>query len=287
MLVLNAGDWLVGAKMGWVSLWNALIQLSFYLIVVWLLMRWKGIREALEAKVRERTRDLSIEIAARRKLEQEVLKISEREQRRIGYDLHDILCQHLAATALAGKVLEEKLSVRSAAESTEADHVIRMIEKGMTIARDLARGLSPIPPGSGSLTSALEDLAARTTEHFRVDCRLTSDDLELVIDPARAIHLYRIAQEAVSNAIRHGKAKTITLTLSVLGARGLLSIQDDGTGMPTENPVRATGLGLLIMKARAEILSGHLDIHMESGQGITIICSFPINEENGFADDTR
>ena len=287
VLVLNAGDWLAGEKMGWTPLWNAVIQLALYLIVVWLLIRWKKLREALEAKVEDRTQDLIAEIAARRKLEEEILNISEREQRRIGYDLHDVLCQHLAATALAGKVLEERMAAGSAVAGREASHVVRMIEKGMTIARDLARGLSPIPTGSGNVTSALEELAARTSEHFRVDCTMKSDDPELAFDPSRASHLYRIAQEAVSNAIRHGKAKAITLTLSVIGERGLLSIEDDGAGMRTEEPEQAGGLGLLIMKSRAEILGGHLDIHMESGQGITIICSFPINKEVGSSDDTR
>jgi len=287
VLVLNVGDWLAGERMGWAPIWNALIQLALYLIVVWLLIRWKKLREALEAKVEDRTQDLIAEIAARRKLEGELLNISEREQRRIGYDLHDVLCQHLAATALAGKVLEEKMSSGSAVAGHEIARVIRMVEKGMTIARDMARGLSPIPTGSGNVTSALEELAGRTSEHFRVDCRMKSDDPELAFDPSRASHLYRIAQEAVSNAIRHGKAKTITLTLSVIGERGLLSIQDDGLGMQLERPEQAGGLGLLIMKARAEILSGHLDIHMESGEGITVICSFPINEEIDAVDDTR
>jgi signal transduction histidine kinase len=104
---LNASDLLAGQRAGpgLLLVWNALIQLFFYLIVIWLLMRWKGLHEALEAGVRERTRDLTAEIAVREELESKILTISEREQRRIGCNLHDVLCQHLAATALAAKVL--------------------------------------------------------------------------------------------------------------------------------------------------------------------------------------
>jgi len=126
---------------GFYPVWNALIQLCLYLIVVWLLMRWKGLREALEGRVRERTADLTAEIAAREELESKILIISEREQRRIGCDMHDLLCQHLAATALAPKVLEEKMAGQA---SAEAGNVVSMIEHGIAVARDMARGLTKI-----------------------------------------------------------------------------------------------------------------------------------------------
>ena len=180
-----------------------MIQLFFYLIVIWLLMRWKGLREVLEARVRERTRDLTAEIAAREELESKILTISEREQRRIGCDLHDVLCQHLAATALAAKVLEEKIAGPA---SAEAGNVVSMVENGISVARDIARGLTLVPSGNDNLSVALEELAAKTREHFNVECLLRSGDSQLALDDFRAIHLYRIAQEAISNAIRHGKA---------------------------------------------------------------------------------
>ncbi len=168
---LNAGDFLAGQRIqsGPLWAWNALIQFSFYLIVIWLLMRWKGLHETLEATVHERTRDLMAEIAAREEVESKLLTISEREQRRIGCDLHDVLCQQLAATALAAKVLQER---SSGAAAVEAGNVVRMVEDGMTIAREMARGLTLVLSGNDNLSVALEELAARTQEHFKVECLL-------------------------------------------------------------------------------------------------------------------
>ncbi len=163
---LNVSDLLAGQRIepGLLPIWNALIQLSFYLIVIWLLMRWKGLREVLEARVRERTHDLTVEIAAREELESKILTISEREQRRIGCDLHDVLCQHFAATALAAKVLEEKIAGPA---SAEAGNVVSMIENGISIARDIARGLTLVPSGNDNLSVALEELAAQDAGAFQ------------------------------------------------------------------------------------------------------------------------
>ena len=274
---LNVSDLLAGQRIepGLLPIWNALIQLSFYLIVIWLLMRWKGLREVLEARVRERTHDLTVEIAAREELESKILTISEREQRRIGCDLHDVLCQHFAATALAAKVLEEKIAGPA---SAEAGNVVSMIENGISIARDIARGLTLVPSGNDNLSVALEELAAKTREHFNVECLLMSGDSRLALDDFRAIHLYRIAQEAISNAIRHGKADRLVVTISQVGERGILTVQDDGIGMP-DPPAPSFGMGLRIMRHRARMLGGQLDIYEEGARGVTISCSFPVNGE--------
>ena len=274
---LNVSDLLAGQRIepGLLPFWNALIQLFFYLIVIWLLMRWKGLREVLEARVRERTRDLTAEIAAREELESKILTISEREQRRIGCDLHDVLCQHLAATALAAKVLEEKIAGPA---SAEAGNVVGMVENGISIARDIARGLTLVPSGNDNLSVALEELTAKTREHFNVECLLRSGDSQLALDDFRAIHLYRIAQEAISNAIRHGKADRLIVTISQVGERGILTVQDDGSGMP-DDPTSSFGMGLRIMRHRARMIGGQLDIYEEEARGVTISCSFPVNGE--------
>jgi signal transduction histidine kinase len=251
---LNASDFLAGQRIqaGPLLVWNALIQVSFYLIVIWLLMRWKGLHETLETTVEERTRDLRAEIAAREEVESKILTISEREQQRIGCDLHDVLCQQLAATALAAKVLEER---SSGVAAIEAGNVVRMIEDGMNAAREMARGLTLVFSGNDNLTVALEELAARTQEHFKVECLLRSGDTSFSLDDFRTIHLYRIAQEAIGNAVRHGKAARLVITLSRLGDRGILTVQDDGSGMPEQQTV-STGMGLRIMRHRAQILGG-------------------------------
>ena len=283
VLSLNASDLLAGQRVepGLLLVWNALIQLLFYLIVIWLLMRWKGLHQTLEAGVRERTRDLTAEIAAREELESKILTISEREQRRIGCDLHDVLCQHLAATALAAKVLEERIAGSAA---VEAGHVVRMIENGMTIAREMARGLTLVLSGNDNLCVALEELVAKTREHFGIECLLSSGDARLSLDDFRAIHLYRIAQEAINNAIRHGKAARLIVTLSRVGDRGILTVQDDGSGMPDQQ-APSSGMGLRIMRHRSRMLGGQLDIYEEAARGVTISCSFPVNGELPSASD--
>lgn len=284
VLIIKAVDWLGGAKFGpgLAPLWNTLIQLALYLTVIWLLERWKALNSALETRVKERTQELDTEIAHRVQLEREILEITERERRRIGYDLHDILCQHLAATALAAKVLEEKLTSSAEDRSAEAAHIVSLTESGLTIARDISRGLSPIPVGEGNLRYALEDLASSTRDIFKVVCQLESDGPDLSLDFDRAIHLYRIAQEAVSNAIRHGGARHIILNISSLGNRGILTIQDDGKGMPETEDIPTSRMGLRIMRQRAEMLGGNLDILKEADRGITISCSFPMKGDSLF-----
>ena len=172
VLTLNASDLLAGQRVesGLLFIWNVLIQLFFYLIVIWLLMRWKSHHETLEAGVRERTRDLTAEIAAREQLERKILTISEREQRRIGCDLHDVLCQHLAATALAAKVLEERIAAPAA---VEAGHVVRMIENRHDHCPRNGTRAHTRSLGQRQSRVALEELAAKTREHFGVECVLS------------------------------------------------------------------------------------------------------------------
>jgi signal transduction histidine kinase len=151
-----------------------------------------------------------------------------------------------------------------------------MIENGMTIAREMARGLTLVLSGNDNLCVALEELAAKTSEHFGVECLLRSGDARLSLDDFRAIHLYRIAQEAINNAIRHGKAARLIVTLSRIGDRGILTVQDDGSGMPDQQ-APSSGMGLRIMRHRARMLGGQLDIYEEAATGVTISCSFPVN----------
>jgi len=136
-----AGDFAAGAHYPpFIAIWNSTILLTFYCIVVWLLASLRSLHNELEDRLRQRTRALTQEMAERERLEKEILEVSEREQRRIGRDLHDGLCQHLTGTALAGQVLREKLEARSAPEAADAGKIIGLVENGITMARDLARG---------------------------------------------------------------------------------------------------------------------------------------------------
>ena len=145
VIVSIGGDMAAGARYEhpFIPMWNALILLALYFIIVWLLTRLRSFQRELEAKVRHRTVALEREMSERRRLEEELLQISEREQRRIGHDLHDSLCQHLTATALAGQVLTERLGGKTLPEAADASRVVEMVEEGIDLARNLARGLVP------------------------------------------------------------------------------------------------------------------------------------------------
>jgi signal transduction histidine kinase len=252
--------------------WDAAIVLSFYLIVVWLLRCLRLIQDTLEQRVRERTVTLSTELAERKRLENEILVISEREQQRIGRDIHDSLCQHLTGTALAEQFLVEKLTARGASEVEDADRVVGLIEEAISMARGLAVGLSPIETEGEGLLTALGDLAAYFSTQFKVACRFTFEEPVLIIDSAVATQLYRIVQEAVHNAIRHGKARNIGIRLGQAGSLVTLTIRDDGSGLPGGVPP-SPGMGLRNMKYRASMIGGGLAL--DSGEpGAIVTCSF-------------
>lgn len=210
-----AGDLARGAHFSspFVPAWNAMILLTFYLVVVWLMTILRSFQRGLEERVQQRTAALQAEIAERESLARELLAISEREQRRIGHDLHDSICQHLTATALAGQVLEEKLAADHLPQSADARKVVEFVREGINLSRKLARGLHPPPMEAAGLMDALEEAAATTSELFKVSCRLEGDTPVFIHDAAAAGHLYRIAQEAVGNAITHGKAGNISIRL--------------------------------------------------------------------------
>ena len=213
------------------------------------------------------------EMAERQRLEEEILQISEREQRRIGHDLHDSLCQHLTATALAGQVLGERLAAKSLPEAADAAKVVELVEEGITLARNLARGLYPVQMEAEGLMAAFEDLAANITRGARVRCVFERDAPVLMHDDAAATHLYRIAQEAVRNAIQHGKPKRIGIALSERNGQVTLTVEDDGVGVP--DTCERAGLGIRIMAHRAAMIGGSFAIEPAPTGGTIVTCSFP------------
>jgi signal transduction histidine kinase len=253
--------------------WDAAIVLSFYFIVVWLLRSLRTIQDTLEERVRERTMVLSAELAERKRLEEEILVISEREQRRIGRDIHDSLCQHLTGTALAEQFLVEKLSNRSAPEVEDAGRVVSLIEDAIRMARGLAAGLSPLETEGEGLLTALTDLAAYFSDQYKVDCLFEFEESVLIHDASVATHLYRITQEAVHNAIRHGKSGHIAIHLARAGSLVTLSIADDGSGLPDAGPLHQ-GMGMRNMAYRASMIGGALTV-ARAARGVVVTCTFP------------
>jgi signal transduction histidine kinase len=270
------GDIAAGAHYSspFIPIWNAAILLIFYFIVVWLLANLRASQKELENKVRQRTQALTQEITERERLEKEILEVSEREQRRIGHDLHDSLCQHWAATAMAGQVLGEKLAAKSLPEAADAEGIVKLAEDGITLTRNLAHGISPAEMETEGLVTAFREFAANISKMFKVTCAFECDSPPQIDDPATATHLYRIAQEAVNNAIRHGKPKQIVMSLSNHKDRIELTIEDDGAGLP-DDWQKNRGLGTRIMAHRAAMIGGTFSIEPNPTGGTFVKCSLP------------
>ncbi len=259
-----------------VPFWNSTIRLSFYLIFAVVLRNLLVLQRDLEHRVIERTSVIAKAVADRMLLEKELLAISERERRSIGQDLHDSLCQHLTGTALAAQVLGEKLASRNAPESQSADKVARLVEEGISMSRQLAAGLQPVEPSPDGLMQALQQFSETTSSLFNVNCRFECESPVLVRDNGVATHLYRIAQEAVSNAIKHGRAATVLVSLNVQEDGTALAIHDDGVGLP-EEPLRRKGLGLGIMAYRANVIGAVFNVQRGRSSGSVVTCTVPLS----------
>jgi two-component system, LuxR family, sensor kinase FixL len=207
-------------------------------------------------------------------LERSLLKISEREQTRIGQDLHDGLGQHLAGIELMSQVLEQKLAARKLkAEAARAGDIARHVRDAISQTRLLARGLSPFVLESEGLASALKELAHRTESVFGVACEFRMDG-KLAVSNVVANHLYRIAQEAVTNAVKHGKAERIDIRLETSNAQVALSVKDNGRGIPSVLPENR-GIGLRIMQYRAGVIGATLTAERDPAGGTVVRCTLP------------
>jgi PAS domain S-box-containing protein len=218
---------------------------------------------------------VGFDITERKRLEEAILEISAQEQRRIAQDLHDGLGQHLTGIAFMSKVLEERLSDKSLPEAAEAAKIVQMVNQAIDNTRQLARGLHPVAAEGAGLMSALKKWASEVQELFHIRCRFHCERAVHIHDVTVATHLYRIAQEAVNNAIRHGKSQEIVIRLSVRSGTGTLSIKDDGIGF-TKDPAEQPGVGLSIMNYRADSIGGSLKVQPDEERGVAVTCLFPL-----------
>jgi signal transduction histidine kinase len=211
-----------------------------------------------------------------KRLEGTLLEISAHEQRRIGLDLHDNLGQHLTGTAFMSKALQQRLEAQGLPEAVEARKIVTLVNKAIEKTRELSRGLIPVVSGADGLMASLQRLTGEVQDSFSVSCRFVCDVPVLLDDVVAGTHLFHIAQEAVSNAIKHGRATRIVVALSALGDSGRLAIKDNGVGIPSM-PTRTSGMGLHIMGYRASMIGGSLEVMREpNGTGTIVKCSFPM-----------
>ena len=210
----------------------------------------------------------------RQQLEEELLAASGREQRRIGQDLHDGLCQQLSGIQFVTELIARELPDALAQKGKVAE-VAEKIRDAILHTRMLARGLSPVELEAHGLMSALQELTSDAETLFRISCRFEAARPVLIRDNAAATHLYRIAQEAIHNAIRHGQAKHVRVRLGSVEDVCTLSITDDGAGLSPAFD-KSHGMGLRIMNYRAEAIGGAVKIVPAQGRGTAVVCTFKI-----------
>jgi PAS domain S-box-containing protein len=236
-------------------------------------------KELLEKRVRERTHELRVankelqaEIERRKGLEGEILTVSDREQQRLGQELHDGLCQHLTAVAFMARSVGLRLKNHRVIDAKDIDKIAELVNNAATDTRELSRALHRVDVDAAGLITALQDLVDR--EIWKTPCRLQVRPSFYIDDNVAAAHLYRIAREAVINANKHAQAREIVVNLERLQQGMVLRVIDDGVGF-SNDPKLKRGLGYHIMNYRAELIGGRLKIEGPKKGGTCVSCYFP------------
>src|SRR5216117_2638747 len=239
-----------------------------------------NLNKMLEYRVRERTAELSAankqlknEIARRKGLEGEILAISDREQQRLGQELHDGLCQHLTAVAFMARSIATRLKNHRVIDAADIEKIAELVNDAATDTRNLSRALHRSDVDAAGLVNALQDLVDR--EIWKVPCRLGVKPSFHIEDDIAAAQLYRIAREAVINANNHAQAREIVIKLERSRERIVLRVIDDGIGFSNE-PKLKQGLGAHIMKYRARLIGGRLEIDSPKRGGTRVSCYLPL-----------
>ncbi len=214
------------------------------------------------------------DLTERRELEKQVLEIVIHERRRIGSDLHDGLGQELTGLSMVADSLITALSRKSLPEERLAQKLNVGLQRALAQTRSLARGLNPVDIDARGLMVALEEMASRIRDSYEVECLFHCEQEMLFRENRTATQLFRIAQEATTNALRHGQANHITITLASLGDWAELRIVDDGKGFRSDAPA-GQGMGLRIMRYRAGLFGGQLQVGSAPNGGIQVVCRIP------------
>jgi signal transduction histidine kinase len=233
-------------------------------------------RSELERLRQQKTAFLEREVAERARLERDVIEGCAREQRRIAYDLHDGVGQQLVSIALSAKLLEEQLRADRPAEAQKASAMVRLANEAARQARLTARSLEGAD-GVGDLKTALESLAVNISQNCRVRSTVKANGASLPVSAPVAAQLYRIAQEAVRNAVEHGAAREVLIQLTFGHRNMVLTVQDDGQGFDTKS--NGHGMGLRIMRYRAQCIGGLCEVHAGPTQGTIVHCRVPLEAQ--------
>lgn len=227
----------------------------------------RGTPELIQALVRD--------ISRQRRLEQQLLEIQEAERRRIGQELHDGIASQLTGIIMMGETLSTTLEDGGEIAPSDLRELTELVRESAQQTRLLSRGLNPVQLGEEGLSAALGKLAERTEKQFELSCTFQGDVTALDLGETEAAHLYRIAQEAVNNAVKHAEARSVQISLSAGDETVELSVTDDGKGFSTTGPEDDAGLGLHTMRYRADLIGGRLEIDERSDEGTLVHCRMP------------
>ena len=216
--------------------------------------------------------------AERAELEREVLNASEGERRRIGHELHDGLGQRLTAASVATHALATQIEASNSADAARrATDIAKQLRDAIAETRQLSHGLAPLSLETGDLTDSLAELCESLVRGGKVRAVFECAKAVRVRDAATATHLFRIAQEAVTNVLKHAGASEIRLGLFHANGELVLEIEDDGEGIPEPAPPR-DGIGLRVMRHRAHLLGGSVEISHSPAGGTLVRCRCPFHE---------
>lgn len=240
--------------------------------MVVLLGRFFQLHATLLQNERKAIESLTTEAIERRRLERELVNVVERERKVIGQELHDGVCQQTAGAQLRVSVLASRAAAVDHVLSSDLEAIAEALHDATSDARRLARGLHPVGCLVSPLPESLTALATSTQRLHHVRCVCQVDEGAGTLPQDTMFHVYKIAQEAVSNAVRHAHATRIDITMQRAPDAWQLSVRDDGTGL---KPDHVPGLGLQIMEHRAQLAGGTFAVDVDHGKGTTVICSVP------------
>lgn len=261
--------------------WNSATALLMYFSVIWILHALIQLHRQLEQRVAERTMELERETLKRQEVQRDLLELSESERSAMGRELHDQLGQHLVGTAMAAQVLAQRLHAHDEHGAREARKIADLVEQGIAQTRQLARGLLLERIEPARLASELVELCAGLRQQFpKVECVARVETPAELTDAAVAAQVFRIAQEAARNACRHSGAGRVTVTLCQEGRELLVSVEDNGRGLRPDDE-RTAGMGLRIMRHRAEHLGSRLLITAQRDRGTQVMCAVPLAADGG------
>jgi signal transduction histidine kinase len=256
-----------------IAIWNCASAFLAYLIFSVLLRRSHSLLREMHLRVKERTADLQRELVRRQQLEKEIAVVAEEERSRVGRELHDSLGQHLAGTGLLAETIANQLEKENSSIQPTARKVVRLIDQGIELTREIARGLYSSELDGDGLFSALESLS-RSVASNQVKC-----EFEHIGKPPSskelATQVYWVAREAVTNALKHAQPQRVRIHLQTTDDYLRLKVEDDGRGLSQNT--RKDGIGLRVMAQRAELAGGTLRVE-KAAHGTVVHCEIPLGE---------